>query len=1014
MKEKATSIFIFLVLLATSAFAQTGTLSGVVTDSQNDELLINASIYVEELERGAVTDINGEYSISNIPSGTYNVRVSFVGFTTLEQQVSVQGNTTQNFELTPDVFGLDELVVSGYSLVPRRDLTGSVSQVSGRDIEGLDIQSPDQALQARIPGARVTNLSGQPGGGVNIRIRGVGSINASNDPLFIVDGVPISDVDGSATLGSSSASNALNGINPRDIQSIEILKDAAAAAIYGAQAANGVVLITTKRGRAGDTQFNFSTSVGFSEELKRHEIIEGPEWVELQYEAFEWWGELNNYSESYWQGVAANNLGGYTLADVQNGDVPHYDWQDALMRTGVNRRYNLSASGGNEQTRFYMAGAFNNVEGVAIETGMQRYNLRANIDHKANDRVSVEFNANVAKTDQVGALQNGFYFGSPFYIGQRMRPTSPIKNEDGTYGEVFNGYNPLASLELDDRESSQKQLIGNFAGTYNITDHFNFRSNWALDYRVVDDIRYDAPESPAGEDVNGYRYDANREVTNFTTNQVFNYFNEFQNIHNLRALAGFEYRREIRDTFTASGQGFPSGLFRTLQNAAEPYSVSGFGSEFRIASFFTKADYRYDDKYLVSGSLRYDGSSRFGEDNRWGLFYAGSLGWVISEESFMDATNSWLDELKLRASYGVTGNTSGISNFASRQLFGSGGAYQNQPALTASSLGNNLLTWEESATLNFGLTWQMLDGRVYGSADIYRRNNTALLLDRELPSDSGFGDLTENAGEVRNEGIEFEVGAVLLDVSGFVWTSDFNITFQRNELIALNEGAERIGSSYFVGRPLTNYYMYRYAGVNPADGRPMFYDRNGDITYTPTTGSTLEEDDRYFVGDSSPSPFGGWSNQFNYKGFQLDVLFQFNYGQKTYNSFMGSFTDGAFFRRGGLQANSRNRWTEPGQITSVERAYVNSSYPGRTSGFTTSTRFLEDASYIRLKNVQLGYTIPRELISQIGLRNASIFVQGTNLLTWTNYTGIDPEILGSNSGVYPQFRTITSGIEIGF
>lgn len=594
---------------------------------------------------------------------------------------------------------------------------------------------------------------------------------------------------------------------------------------------------------------------------------------------------------------------------------------------------------------------------------------------------------NAATTEQNGALQEGFFFGSPFYIGQRMRPTSPIKNEDGTYGTVFNGYNPLAAIELDERNSRQNQIIGNTAVLYSITPNLNFRSNWGLDYRVTEDVDYRAPESPAGESQGGYLFNGNRTVSNFTTNEVFNYFNTFQDVHSLRALAGFEYRREYRDTFTASGIGFPSGLFRTLQNAAEPNSVSGFGSESRIASFLSRVQYDYDQTYLTSFSVRYDGSSRFGVDNRWGLFYAGSVAWRINNMSFMDFSNDWLDELKLRASYGITGN-SGIGPFASRQLFGSGGAYNNNPALTASSLGNPELTWEEAETTNLGFDWAILNNRIYGSFDVYRRTNSRLLLDRELPNDSGFTSLTENAAKVRNEGIEIELGAVVLDNSGFVWTSEFNITFQRNELLELNEGRDRMiadGVNYFVGRPLTQYYMYRYAGVNLADGRPMFYDRFGNITYTPTTGATLEDDDRAFVGDSFPNSFGGWFNKFNYKGFQVDVLFQFNYGQKTYNSFTGSFADGAFWRRGGLIANSRNRWTEPGQITSVERAYL-----------------LQLVAPHFSSNTNIGFRV-----AETQLNNAGAIIQTSTAVSGLHYNVQTP----NNVAVFPA-NSSTSNIEV--
>jgi TonB-linked SusC/RagA family outer membrane protein len=1025
-------VLLAVFALPLSLFAQTGSLTGQITSAATGEELPGATVIVEQLTRGASTDLNGEYQLVLLPAGTYTVRYSFVGYRSLRRTVTIgDGEVVLNVQLEEDIFGLDDVIVSGYAVTTKRELTGAISQVRARDVEGLDIKSPDQALQGRAAGARVTNLSGQPGGGVHIRIRGLGSINASNDPLYIVDGVPITDVDRGGIFGNAAAnnatSNALNAINPRDIESIEVLKDAAAAAIYGAQAANGVILITTKRGVRGRTTFNVSSSIGLVDEIKRHDIIEGPEWARLQYESFEWWGEFTNNPN--WRTIAANNLGGITYEQAQAGDVPHYDWQDALMRQGVNRKVDISARGGTDQTRFYIAGGYNFEEGAALGTDFERFNLRSNIDHQASDRVQLELNLNVSNTVQNGALQAGFFSGSPFFAGQFQRPTDAIyrcidgSTYDGQCPRTYNnslatGFNPLAANELDDRRITQKQLVANTAVIVNLSRGLTFRSYYGIDYRMTDDKDYRAPESPAGSGLGGYLFEANRQVTNMITNQVFNYFDTFGDVHNVSGLAGFEYRQEVRTTKTAGGQGFPSGLFRTLQNAAEPFSVGGFGSEFRIAGFFGRVQYDYDRRYLLNASVRRDGSSRFGIDNRWGTFYSGSVAWVLSQESFMDFSNDWLEELKLRTSYGITGNTGGISDFASRQLFGSGGAYINQPALTATSLGNNILTWEESATANIGLDWVLYAGRVYGSFDIFQRNTSRLLLDRELPNDSGFTSITENAGKVRNEGIEIELGAVLLDVGGFVWTSEFNVTFQRNELRELNKDPEgnpvtRIGTDYWVGQPLTIFYMRRYAGVNPADGRPMFYDFQNNITYV-ATFTADEFDDRRFVGDSAPSSYGGWSNRMTFRGIALDVLFQYNFGQKTYDAFRGSFTDGAYFRRLGLVANSRNRWTEPGQITSVERAYVNSAYPGRGSGFAESTRFLEDASYIRLKNVRLSYTLPTDIVNIVGLRRARVFTQGTNLITWTNYNGIDPELVGRNNAVYPQSRTITTGIEIEF
>lgn len=1000
---------IFMVL-PTLSYAQTGSLSGTVTEATTGDPLPGATVIIEDLGLGTSTDADGRYAMTNIPEGTHSVSVTFVGFRTVERDVEISSGATASLDvaLDEDVLGLEDVVVVGYAQIPKREVTGSIASVQGRDVDRLDVQSPDQAMQGRLSGVRVTNTSGQPGGGVHVRIRGMGSIEGGNDPLYIVDGVPISFVDQS----SQASTNPLAGINPRDIESIEVLKDAAAASIYGAQASNGVVLITTKRGQAGRTQFNVSASTGAVSELKRHEVIEGPEWAQLQYEAFEWWGEFFGYTDEQWQQTAADNLGGITYEEATAGDVHHSDWQDALMRTGINRKVDISATGGSEDTQFYISGGYEVEEGTGINTDFNRLSLRSNFDHTATDFLTFDLNVNLSRSHSTGTLADGFYLGSPFYAGQRNRPTDPIYNEDGSFNKnTFNNYNAVEVNELDDREALVDQLVTRGAATFNILPWLSFRSTYGVDYRNTRDSRYDSPESSAGEPL-GYLFEADRTVLNYTTNQIFNFNGSLGEGHEFRGLAGFEYRHEDRQTISAAGEGFPSGLFRTLQNAADPYSVDGFGSEFKIASFLSQLQYDLLGRYSFSGNLRYDGSSRFGVNTKWGFFPSLGIAWTLSEEPFLAWSTDYLDDLKLRFSYGLTGNTSGIGNFEARQLFGSGGTYAGISTLRPTSLGNMDLTWESGEEINVGLDWTLYGGRLYGALDVYRRDTKNLLLERDIPNDSGFSNLIENVGSVRNEGVEFEVGAILVEHRSLQWTSDFNITFHRNEVLELFEGEDRLGTDAWVGQPLAVQFMYRYAGVNPATGKPMFWDRDGNITYQ--VNSDVEEGDRTFVGNTQPAQTGGWNNRIRLGGFTLDALVQFNLGQMTYDSFQGSFTDGAFFRRGGLIANTRNRWQEPGDVTSVERAYINSAYPDRTSGFTTSTRFQQNASYIRLKNVRLGYDIPSQWANVLGIDNSRIYVQATNLHTITDYPGIDPEVVGENNAIYPQPRTVTTGIELSF
>ncbi len=1026
MNKSLLAVLVALLLMPLTAYAQSGTITGVVLDEDQNPMP-GASVTLPAIDRGTSTDMDGAFTFTAVPEGPYDVRATFVGYRTVTQRVEVAAGQTVRISLTlqEDILGLEDVVVIGYSQIPKREVTGAITSIRARDIEQLNVQTVDQAIQGRAAGVVAQNLSGQPGGGMYIRIRGQGSITAGNSPLYVVDGVPISTTDLFSTNeeAAETQSNPLGGINPQDIQSIEILKDAAAASIYGAQASNGVVLITTKRGTAGVTRFNATMSLGSSRQ-NQVDLISGSDWARLQVEAFENSFAFNpasainaGYNSGREWAIAVRRLGEWVNEDgsLDYDSMPTHDWQDALLRNGFNRRINLSASGGTQATRFYLSGGYDFEQGTAIATDFERLNLRANLDHQASDLLALELNVNLATMKQNGALEGGYYSGSPFFAGFTYSPLQPIYNEDGTYNPTPSGYNAVGVLNLDENSGRTNHLVVNGAARFNIVEGLTFRSFYGLDYRNVRERDYRSPESDAGRSLNGYLYQADRQVSNFTTNQIFNYRGVVGG-NTLTGLFGFEYRHQDRQTLTASGAGFPSGLFRTLQNAADPYGVNGFGTAFKMASVLGQAKYDWLDRYLLNVTARYDGSSRFGEDRRWGLFYSGSVAWVLSSEPFMAWSTDYVDDLKLRLSYGSTGNTDGISDFAARQLFGSGGAYYGQPALRPTGLGNNVLTWESAETINLGLDWTILGGRLYGAIDAYRRDTKDLLLQRTLPTDSGFSSLLENVGSIRNTGLEIELGSVLVDQGGFQWTTDFNIGFHRNEILELSGGADYLDVSgwglLFKGESLGAYFLYEFAGVNPADGRPMFYDRDGNIVYQ--VRASIEDGDRRIVGDPTPDYFGGWNNRLSYGGFTLDALLQFNMGQLT-NDLQSSFYEGNFMRGFGMTESSFDRWQRPGDITHIEAGQNFSAYPQRTSGLTTaSTRYLQDASYVRLKNVRLSYSLPTSVTNNIGLNGASIYVQGTNLVTWTNYTGADPEMVGSNTVIYPQPRSYTTGLQIGF
>lgn len=998
--RKVLLLGIALLFVCASAFAQSRVVSGTVISSDDRLPVPGASVTIKGTSIGVATDLDGRYSLS-VPEGNNVLVISFIGLRSQEQAIG--NRSVINVVLETDITSLNEVVITGYGSTVKRELTGSIASVKGEAFENMPVQSFDRALQGRAAGVQVTATSGAPGGGINVRVRGVGSINAGNEPLYIIDGVQVA----SGSLGSQASNNLLNSINPNDIQSIEVLKDAATAGIYGAQAANGVVLITTKKGKAGKTQFNLSVQEGTVNRIRKIPVMTADQLATIKIEAFE-----NRFTRV---GPSATN--GTSIEDARQrainvyGDpatVQNTDWQDAVYRTGRSRTVDFSANGGDDKTKFFLSTSYNLNEGQIIKSDFERGTVRLNLDHRANERLSFDVNMSLATTTQNGAIADGAFINSPFFASLFTLPNQPIFREDGSYNAPLPGtfgYNLVQSVEFETRRLVRNQTVSSMAANYKISDKLRWRSFVGIDYAFARDDNYRDARVPQFAPTGGSAFVSGRTLLNWNTNHTITYSDVFNEVHRLSILGGTEFRVEENEEFTASGQGFPNGLFRSLQNAATPTAVNGFYTTWRLGSFFMNAKYDYNDKFLVSGTARYDGSSRFGVNNRWGLFYSGAGAYRISSEEFLKDV-SWLEDLKIRVSYGITGN-SNIGNFASRALFGSGGDYINLPGIRPSQLGNDDLTWEKAETWNFGLDFALFGNRIFGSAEVYDRKNKNLLLNAALPNDSGFGSITTNIGEVENQGIEFELNTINIDKGNFKWSTAFNISFQRNEILAL-DGRPNIGNTLRVGFPVSIYWNAEYAGVNPADGRAMYRDTLNNITYNPQ-GRDLK-----YVGSPLPRGFGGLTNTFSYKGLSLEVFFQGQWGNENLNN-TAFFTDAAGGPGWNQTTSQLARWQKPGDITSVPKAYEGVE-PGVTGSRANifSTRQIEDASYIRLKQVTLGYSLPGSLVSRMNLRSVRFFVQGINLLTFTAYTGFDPEILATDIGRYPQSKQVTGGLTVSF
>jgi TonB-linked SusC/RagA family outer membrane protein len=992
-----------LLLLPGLAWAQQGTVTGTVTEAETGEPLPGATVQIADENTGAASDAEGQYRITSIPAGEQTLRVSFVGYQAEERTVNVpaDGTVRVNFQLRTSQAELEEVVVQAYGgQQTTGEVSGSVASIEAESIEEAPQQSAQGLLQGRAAGVTVTQTSGNPGSGFEVNIRGEGSINAGTQPLYIVDGVQVSFSGGSETTDTSP----LNAIDPSNIESIEVLKDAAASAIYGAQAANGVVLINTKEGTAGETRVSVNFEGGARLQNYNFDSLSQENWIDLQIDAL---GETG-----FRQGI----LPTYGLApDTPLSEVPSTDWENFISRTGSSYGAGFSATGGNETTQFFLSGNWEKTNAALKSVAYQDYNFRVNVTQEFTEQLDVDVKVGLQNSDQPGVCQDGFFINCPFSAIQFEPPITKPYEDDGSY-YPFTSFgqsnNPAVVLNEARPELDQTQIIGNISPSFQIASWLRLDGQLGLDYQQIRETDYETPTAdPGGGGNNQIR---NAEVTNLTTNATLNANRTFGGVHDVGVLVGGEYRREfiIDDEFGV--EGFNNPFFRVADAASSINFFQGENSEFRLLSGFGSINYSYDDRYVVRLTGRADGSSRFGTDRQFGFFPSASVAWRVSNEEFFSP--EFINNLKVRASYGVTGNSSiggsgtSVNNFASRGLYQVSGSYEGTVGVRPGQLANPQLTWEEKEEFNLAVDYGLFGDRITGSFDVYRSTSSKLLLNRPLPSNSGFGSITQNLGEVRNEGIEVQVKTINLRTDDFQWSTRFNAGINRNEVLSLSEGQEELNAGddlpVAVGHSLEAWKVPLWAGVNPADGRPMFYDQDGNITYRPT-----EADDQFFDGGEEDVQ-GGFGTRISYKGLSLDAFFQFSYGSTSLPNTERAFlsNQGAFSAGLGLL---NDRWKEPGDITDVARAVPSGVYPNADDFNRVSSYWLYDSSYIRLKNVRLGYQLPTSVTERLQIRGARIYVSGFNLITWTSYIGLDPEVAGAfNESSYPSEKQFNVGIEV--
>ena len=1018
MLKKLLTLLVFALFSSVGLYAQV-TVSGTVIDAETGETVPGVNILIVELQRGAASDSDGNYEIRNIDAGTYTVRATFVGYNTFTGTLQVGSQDVDyDISLEANIVGLDELVVSGYSVVSKRELTGSISSVSASDIENVSLQNTQSLLQGRAAGVTVTATSGNPGAAFRVNIRGNGSINAATEPLYIVDGVQIA----TEQTSNLTSTTPLNAINPNDIESIEVLKDAAAAAIYGSQAAAGVVIITTKKGVRGQTRVNANIERGVRSLARTVDYISSEEYVQFLGE-----GRAFDNDASLDQDISAfvDNRRTFLLdffGSDPNGDgttLANTNWQDFIFEDGVTERYNLSLSGGNERTTYFLSSGYEDTEGTAFNTDFTRLNLRTNIDHKINDKFTASVKVNVSNSTQFGVCQDGNFINCPPSQAMFEAPMSFPFLADGNYNNNTRfglANNPAVVRDEVDRNVDITQVLSTVDLLYLVNDWLSVKGSASVDYRNTQDEQFRSAIAAPGQ--SGWVSFVNRNVQNVQGNLVANARKTFDDVHNVTGLVGTEYRRVYSEFAATRGEGFSVPFFSVLSSTATPASATGNNSEWRIASYFTNLKYDYDGKYFLSFTGRYDGSSRFGSGNRWAFFPSISGAWRVSEESFFNF--SFVDDFKIRAGYGTTGN-SAIGNFAARNLYGNVGSYDGLNGITPTQLANENLSWEEAQEINVGFDYELFASKIFGSIDIYRKDNKDLLFGRPLPSDSGFDEITENIGSVRNEGIEIEINSRNVTTSDFSWTSRFNVAFVRNEILELPEGNDIDANDQFealiIGKQIGLIQVPEWAGVNPADGRPMWYDANGEITYTPGAEDNVE------WNDGIANTVGGFGNTLNYKGFSLDAFFQFSLGQWAFASSDYYFTRTPDFLMN-LNTEVRDRWRLPGDVTYFPRAMSGGNAYPETDNYRTEegTQSIYNASYIRLKNVSLSYNLPTSLLDGLGIRNVRLYASAINMVTWTAWPWYDPEVAfdptdiftNVTSASYPTERQVYGGIDISF
>ena len=1001
MKKRLLLMMTMLFMSFGLAVAQTLTVTGTVVAEKDGNPIAGAYVLVNGTTLGTITNEFGEFGIREVPADAKEIIVTFLGMTTASAPVQAAPVTVVMKE---DLNYLDDVVVVAYGSAKREAVTGSVTSVKGDGLASTPVTSVDKALSGKLAGVQVTAVSGQPGAQSQIRIRGNSSINASNAPLWVVDGIPVI-LDGTGEM--TNVSSGIATINPNDIESITVLKDAAAAAVYGSRAANGVILVTTKSGKEGKAQFDARAKYGVSwlQSDSGFRMMTGSELLGYQRDAIRNAGlDPDDPTSTY-----------YRPMSLLNGDTS--SWLEHFTRPGELQEYEISARGGNAKGKYYSSLSYHKNDGVFYGIDYSRFQARVNADYKLLKNLESGVRVNVAYTEQNDIPMQSLYYANPVFAGMTLLPWIPKYDENGNHNVNIptNSYqNPRATAEYDQQWSKSYKFNGTMFLRWEPVKNLVVETRNSAEAAFTNDRRYWSPLA-RGNASDPTLQVISSQYTNYTTSNTINYANVFGGYHSMRVLLGQEataYKYQYTYVYAPKVDEQMPYPNTAPQDGVE--SEMGFSNESMI-SFFGIADYNYDNRYFVQATVREDGSSLFGAKNKWGLFWSASASWNLTNEKWMSGTGSWLDLLKIRASYGVNGNN-GISPYkaygvySSTQYNGTVGMLPAQPA-------NDYLSWEKNKTWNVGLDFGFLGNRVRGSFDVYDRLTDDMLLDVKVPQTSGFSTNFMNAGSMKNSGVEFQIDGDLVSTNDFVWTLGFNLAHNKTEILDLavdpdENGLEKIESGSFVhhvvGKSMYTFYLPDYYGVNPANGEALWVTEDGSLS------NNYADARKYYAGSPEPKLIGGFNTTLAWKGLSLSAFFEYKVGNYVciLNEYSYLNSDGKQMDMNQM-ASALNYWKQPGDTGCNPKPIAGNATNSATA---LSDRWLERGDYLRIKDVTLSYSLPKVALDKIHVKGLRLFVSGLNLYCFNDVNFWDPEmgVSGTGAGIYPLTKSFVGGVELSF